>query len=148
MNDETKAALAWIREMLGADRRPVARNLLAHLDGEPARLAAAREEQREACARRVKGAIDRYDYSDDASEEAVHDACVDACGDTPLDATPLADELRTLRARVAELEAFIVDACREKTLHGSTPSLIAGASKLGIAAFEAWWAERAEESKP
>ena len=53
------------------------------------------------------------------------------------------------RARVAQLEAFIVDACREKTLHGSTPSLITGASKLGIAAFEAWWAERAaEETKP
>lgn len=59
------------------------------------------------------------------------------------------DLLGDAEAKVRTLEAFIVDACREKTLHGSTPSLIAGASKLGIAAFEAWWAERAaEESKP
>jgi chromosome segregation ATPase len=56
------------------------------------------------------------------------------------------DLLGDAEARVAKLEAFIVDACREKTLHGSTPSLIAEASKLGIAAFETWWAERAAEA--
>ena len=187
MNDETKAELMkrtreWLQSCVNAATRsgvPEEADLeafiLAHLDGEPARLAAAREEQREACALRVD-AVKCYGYGVEADEPGVRDQCAGEVRDTPLDATPLADELRTLRsaleranegvrywtdlaqaeardaaalrARVAELETFIVDACREKTLHGSTPSLITGASKLGIAAFEAWWAERAAESKP
>ena len=97
-----------------------------------------------------------------ANERALHDALLWAHEwhlkelPSPTRATQEAvkciERLRTerdaLRARVAQLEAFIVDACREKTLHGSTPSIVVGASKLGIAAFEAWWAERAAESKP
>ena len=75
-----------------------------------------------------------------AAREAAHVEALDVA---------LEAACRPLSDRIAQLEAFIVDACREKTLHGSTPSLIAGASRLGIAAFEAWWAERAaEESKP
>lgn len=92
MNDETKAALAWIREMLGADRRPVARNLLAHIDGEPARLAAALENLREACARR---------FWDSTAAEHVRA--------TPLDATPLEDENAALRAENERLRAQLLD---------------------------------------
>lgn len=72
---------------------------LAHLDGEPARLAAAREEQREACRVRVK----EWWYSDDGLLEL--DEHIAA---TPLTATPLADEIAALRARVAELERDVL----------------------------------------
>ena len=43
-------------------------------------------------------------------------------------------------AIVSEVAATFIKAVMEH--------LITGASKLGIAAFEAWWAERAAESKP
>lgn len=109
-DDETTAALTWIREMLGADRRTVARNLLAHIDGEPLRqakalyavrdentrllkelendalriataVAAGREEQREACARHVA----KHDADSTAAKLVL---------DTPLTSTPLEDEMR------------------------------------------------------
>lgn len=118
MNDETKDELMkrtreWLQSCVNAATRsgvPEEADLeafiLAHLDGEPARLAAAREEQREACALRVD-AVKCYGYGVEADEPGVRDQCAGEVRDTPLDATPLADELRTLRARVAELEAQV-----------------------------------------
>ncbi len=73
---------------------------LAFIDGEPARLAAAREEQREACARFIH---DEYYYQ--SASEAGHDDAMACIRATPLTTTPLADEIAALRARVAELEA-------------------------------------------
>ena len=105
MNDETKAELMkrtreWLQSCVNAATRsgvPEEADLetfvLAHIDGEPARLAAAREEQREVCARVVE---DQHLYM-----AGTHSATVRSA---PLTTTPLADELRTLRARVAELE--------------------------------------------
>lgn len=118
MNDETKDELMkrtreWLQSCVNAATRsgvPEEADLeafiLAHLDGEPARLAAAREEQREACALRVD-AVKCYGYGVEADEPGVRDQCAGEVRDTPLDATPLADELRTLRARVKELEAGV-----------------------------------------
>lgn len=119
MDDMTKKALEWIREMLGADRRPVARALLAHIDGEPARQQAAcdrrAEEVREACARSCqtcKGAgfvmrVRECPFCDDSTFD--HECPTDKvkvlclCGAervraTPLTATPLGDENTSLRA--------------------------------------------------
>lgn len=58
--------------------------------GEPARLAAAREEQREVCAVNLEAAIGR------GKGWAVNVRA------TPLTATPLADEITALRAQLAE----------------------------------------------
>lgn len=94
MNDETKGAIEWLRTLDEDDRDYYdAQRILAHIDGEPARRAAAREEQREACAL-------------DAEERVGCASTYDEIRSVPLDATPLADELRTLRARVAELEDY------------------------------------------
>lgn len=51
-------------------------------------------------------------------------------------------------ARVAELERALLDACREKALHGHTTTLLAESLRLkvpGTEGFEAWGEER--ESK-
>lgn len=80
MNDDVKA----LRRRLINGEAPID-EVLAHLDAEPARLAAAREEQREACA--VRGCAAML-----ASAPEVR--CVGAeIRATPLTATPLADEL-------------------------------------------------------
>ena len=107
MTDDVKAAVerfhTW--EFDGLDARDHA-TLLAHLDGEPARtaaaVAAAREEQREACARHIR-------------EEFLADLDIDAdsaCLNAPLDATPLSDRLEELERQVAnavaELEREVV----------------------------------------
>lgn len=139
MNDETKAELMkrtreWLQSCVNAATRsgvPEEADLeafiLAHLDGEPARLAAALENMREACALRVD-AVKCYGYGVEADEPGVRDQCAGEVRDTPLDATPLADALEranegvrywtdlaqaeardaaALRARVAELEAEV-----------------------------------------
>lgn len=67
-------------------------SLLGALENDAARLAAAREEQREACAL-------------DAEERVGCASTYDEIRSVPLDATPLADEIAALRARVEELEA-------------------------------------------
>lgn len=129
MNDETKDELMrrtreWLQSCVNAATRsgvPEEADLeafiLAHIDGELARqaaaIASAREEQREACAL-------------DAEERVGCASTYDEIRSVPLDATPLGDELRderevsqslreqliaaeaerdALRARVAELEA-------------------------------------------
>ncbi len=98
MNDETKAELMkrareWLQSCVNAATRsgvPEEADLeafiLAHIDGEPARLAAAREEQREACARFAVYRHDVYGWSE--SEQRSIENAVRA---TPLDATPLAE---------------------------------------------------------
>lgn len=94
-----------------------AQDLLAHIDGEPARIAAACEEVREACAQRVPSIGQPHD-------------CFEAVRATPLTATPLGDALAraeegvrywtdlaqaeardaaALRARVAGLEAQLAE---------------------------------------
>jgi chromosome segregation ATPase len=115
MNDETKDELMrrtreWLQSCVNAATRsgvPEEADLeafiLAHIDGEPARLAAAvaaaREEQREACERYAEERHAAYGWA----ENEVRSIGI-AIRNTPLTATPLADELRTLRARVAYLE--------------------------------------------
>ena len=146
MTDDVKDALELARSSAASkcqciDCRAL-RVLIPHIDGEPARLAAAletqlarltrelsaevatarenfetrlraavaaaREEQREACA---KAATPReVEVPDDDGTFAVEDEEVDALEivdrvrATPLTAKPLADEIAALRARVAELE--------------------------------------------
>ena len=101
MNDDVKAAIERFHEWEfdGLDARDH-KALLAHIDGEPARLTAAREEQREACA--------EYAFNRHAAfgwDERECASLANAVRGTFLTATPLADENATLRARVAELEA-------------------------------------------
>lgn len=95
MNDETKAALESLRREM-ADGDPDwwkrERLIFNHIDSEPARLAAALEDLREACALRVD-AVKCYGYGVEADEPGVRDQCAGEVRDTPLDATPLADEL-------------------------------------------------------
>lgn len=90
MNDDVKAAIEWLRDVVKSCPHPDdgqhEKALLAHIDDEPARLAAAREEQREACARHIR-------------EEFLADLDIDAdsaCLNTPLTATPLGDRLDEL----------------------------------------------------
>ena len=101
MNDDVKAAVerfhTW--EFDGLDARDHAA-LLAHIDGEPARIAAAREEQRASDAEQLA----RIWYGLPNAGRADHGP-VAVVRSTPLTATPLADEIAALRARVAELEA-------------------------------------------
>ena len=51
-------------------------------------------------------------------------------------------ERDALAERVTQLEAFILDACREKRTHGAVTSLIANAQRLNLPGFDAWWAEQ------
>lgn len=126
MNDETKAELMkrtreWLQSCVNAATRsgvPEEADLetfvLAHIDGEPARLAAAREEAimewragaadrdelRADCERRIAAAREeqREACAIDAEERVGCASTYDEIRSVPLDATPLADELRTLRA--------------------------------------------------
>lgn len=128
MTDDVKKVVAWLRRTAGGV--PHLETLLAHIDGEPARLAAActegaeqawdeavkateleqahvrlrevasaREEQREACAEYATERHAAYGWED----REVRSIGI-AVRATPLTATPLADEIAALRARVAELE--------------------------------------------
>ena len=71
--------------------------LLAHIDGEPARIAAACEEVREACAQRVPSIGQPHD-------------CFEAVRATPLTATPLADALRLANETVVKLAQAATEA--------------------------------------
>ena len=103
MNDDVKAAIerfhTW--EFDGLDARDHA-TLLAHIDGEPARIAAACEEVREAVARHVMGPALKRDP--DLFADHLEEVYAATIRRMPLTATPLADEIAALRARVAELE--------------------------------------------
>ena len=102
MNDDVKAAIerfhTW--EFDGLDARDHA-TLLAHIDGEPARIAAAREEQREACARLVVEWAEGRAGSDPQLDK--FDSSMDVCRATSLTATPLADALRLANETVVKL---------------------------------------------
>lgn len=133
MDDATKAELMkrtreWLQSCVNAATRsgvPEEADLeafiLAHLDGEPERLAAAREEQREADAKFCPnclgvGFVERpvpCPYCDDSTHDhycptgTQRQQC--GCGAeriraTPLTATPLADRLAAAEARVKDLE--------------------------------------------
>ena len=109
MNDDVKAAVEWARGTVeshdlyrGArDERDGSvenmRALIAHIDGEPARIAAACEETREACARRVPSIGQPHD-------------CFEAVRATPLTATPLADALRLANETVVKLAQAATEA--------------------------------------
>ena len=109
MNDDVKAAVEWARGTVeshdlyrGArDERDGSvenmRAILAHIDGEPARIAAACEETREACARRVPSIGQPHD-------------CFEAVRATPLTATPLADALRLANETVVKLAQAATEA--------------------------------------
>lgn len=114
MNDETKAELMkrtreWLQSCVNAATRsgvPEEADLeafiLAHIDGEPARRAAAREEQREWCAR-------HWEQTAASTDDLSIDDLIppDVIRATPLDATPLADELRTLREENDRLRTWV-----------------------------------------
>lgn len=76
---------------------------LAFIDGEPARLAAAREEQREACIRLIEAFRTGEKYIQLTPEQR-RLGLVGSINAQPSAATPLADEIAALRARVAYLE--------------------------------------------
>lgn len=81
-----------------------ARTILAYIDGEPARIAAAREEQRELCAREVEdGETCRCDFLDSDAQcgHCIGKTCADSIRATPLDAMPLADRIAELERRMA-----------------------------------------------
>lgn len=110
MNDETKAAELIeamqadlsVGDEITLDHAAAVDNLCDWVRGEPARLAAAREEQREACAREAK------EYCCGQEPERVVRA-------TPLTSTPLGDENAALKAEketewqahLAEKAAFV-----------------------------------------
>ena len=138
MNDDMKAAVEWLdwlaksRSAWGAAH---CRTLLDHIDSEPERIARAREEQREADAKYCPnclgvGFVERpvpclycddstYDHQCPTGTQRQQCGCgAERIRSTPLDATPLADELERswqetakmveraekAEARVAELE--------------------------------------------
>lgn len=104
MNDETKAAwerLWKIGEESNATRYVQTDDLSAvlyWLDGEPARLAAAREEQRRACAE-----IPQHIAHDDSQWQALHEYIM-GC---PLTSTTLADRIKALEAERDALRAQV-----------------------------------------
>lgn len=144
MNDETKDELMkrtreWLQSCVNAATRsgvPEEADLeafiLAHLDGEPARLAAAREEAimewragaadrdelRADCERRIAAAREeqREACALDAEERVGCASTYDEIRSVPLDATPLADELRTLRAKYDELHTAAGNWLRQRDL--------------------------------
>ena len=166
MNDETKAELMkrtreWLQSCVNAATRsgvPEEADLetfvLAHIDGEPARLAAAREEAimewragaadrdelRADCERRIAAAREeqREACALDAEERVGCASTYDEIRSVPLDATPLADELRTLWAKYDELrvkrqewqvtahgfEARVAELERENAAWRDTPARI------------------------
>lgn len=100
------------------------------------KIAAAREEQREACALAVADHhvyLSRREPSSDHREPGGYSAAVRA---TPLDSTPLGDEVRALRARVAELEAQVA------TLRDD---LLAGGWTAGKSQWKVMHGERVRE---
>ncbi len=122
MNDDVKAAVERARSReddarftaaLAASapitvlRRDDLDALLAHIDGEPARIAAACEEQRAADvarSRKAKYALTGGKTSLAGAWNAGIASAIEGVESMPLTATPLADEIAALRARVAELE--------------------------------------------
>lgn len=97
MTDDVTKAIARMRDQMANGDPDWWRDeelILRHIDGEPARLAAAREEQREACAQ-----IPQHLAVDDGHWQDLHSAVMRS----PL-TTLLADEIAALRARVAYLE--------------------------------------------
>lgn len=127
MTDDVKDALELARSSAASkcqclDCRAL-RALIPHIDGEPARLAAAREEQREADAKFCPnclgvGFVERpvpCPYCDDSTHDhycptgTQRQQC--GCGAariraTPLTATPLADEIAALRAQVEAARTY------------------------------------------
>lgn len=97
MNDETKGAVEVMRHASANGGNEVYSRILAHIDGEPARIAAAREEQRETCAAMLDAAIGR------GKGWAV------VVRNVPLDTTPLADSIAGLEARVSRAESALME---------------------------------------
>lgn len=131
MNDDVKAAVEYVREQTDMRvvqwKRELYGHLLAHLDGEPARtaaaVAAAREEQREADAKFCPnclgvGFVERpvpCPYCDDSTHDHYcptgtqrqHCGCgAERIRATSLTATPLADRIAELEAAGRELVAY------------------------------------------
>lgn len=108
MNDETKAALESLRREM-ADGDPDwwkrERLIFNHIDGEPARLAAAREE----CIAYVRQCGNLRRRSDDSPAEALWEvaAALERTDANGKHATLLADELRTLRAENDRLRTWV-----------------------------------------
>ena len=113
MNDDVKAAVEKLREAFEFDRKRCGNDtaeslwrdellILAHIDGEPARIASACEEVREAVARHVMGPALKRDP--DLFADHLEEVYAATIRRMPLTATPLADEIAALRARVAALE--------------------------------------------
>ena len=101
MNDDVKAEIdLWRREMADGDPEWWVREqlILAHIDGEPARIAAAREEQRASDAEQLA----RIWYGLPNAGRADHGP-VAVVRSTPLTATPLADALRLANETVVKL---------------------------------------------
>ncbi len=126
MNDDVKSAIEWLRELADPRTVPHLREfstaLLAHLDAEPARLAAAREEQREACAQNIRREFERD----------VEVAADDACLATPLTAQPLADELHNEREVSQSLRAQLHEAAERLDEFGSQPTLADGIQAMRL----------------
>lgn len=160
MNDETKAELMkrtreWLQSCVNAatrsgvpDEADLEAFILAHLDGEPARLAAAREEQRAhdiARSRKAKYTLTggknslagAWNAGIESAIEGVMSTPLDA---TPLDATPLAerDRLRTWVSTVSEALGAIepVSDCRVE-LGADAAASVAASLRARVAALEA-----------
>lgn len=102
-DDLMKRSREWLQSCVNAATRSgtpeeadLEAFLLAHIDGEPARIAAAREEQREACALRA-GAGDPEDHDHAKAWPCWWCAKANEVREVPLTATPLGDEVRALR---------------------------------------------------
>ena len=109
MNDDVKAAVerfhTW--EFDGLDARDHAA-LLAHIDGEPARIAAACEEVREAVARHVMGPALKRDP--DLFADHLEEVYAATIRRMPLTATPLGDALRLSNETVVKLAQAATEA--------------------------------------
>lgn len=108
MNDDVKAAVEWLRKVVTKTSHGITvldlkqgQALLAHIDGEPARIAAACEEVREACARNFPKPPEES-HNDPWAARLVRA--------TPLTATPLADALRLANETVVKLAQAATEA--------------------------------------
>ena len=118
MNDDVKAAVEKLREAFEFDRKrdnDTAESLwrdelliLAHIDGEPARIAAACEEVREAVARHVMGPALKRDP--DLFADHLEEVYAATIRRMPLTATPLGDALRLANETVVKLAQAATEA--------------------------------------
>lgn len=102
----------WTDPKSAQAAEPAVVALVAYIDGEPGRLAAAREEQREVCARAATPKEVEVLQEDGTTlvedEEVSFEELVERVRATPLDSAPLGDRIKELESKLADRDC---DSC-------------------------------------